>query len=704
MLSKPSKWDLTVRLVFLLSLLTATVPAAAQTPSSTIGRGAVSAFTVLPESGAIVRAGPWGAERAPASDPLTVAWSNDLNFVHVIWTAVSQDESTMVLADPENGLIVLDLENGNEQNRLPFPEVAPSTGALSPDGSVLALAFQSAHEIHLLDVATGAPVGDVIDLANGSVITMAYAPSGDAIAFGLGTRVAIVDLATGVVDEIGSHDGAVMSVRFSSDGSRILSGGLDGSLRWWNSENGTLIRTIDTEETKEFEQVAISADNAVIAGLTASEVRFYSAADDTLLFAAEESGWWLRHFLGFVGPNAFVLHEDGSLISLNPSEQTIDQTPQYFTPPLHAAFHLPAADRFVTGHGRSTSHGNTGYGHFWEGDSGEWIAALARPGGVPAFGLRPGHDGTDVVLIGGRPVIVDVESNTATFEGAAAPAAFSVMVMNASGTRIHAVDELTRELYTWEVGSADAPTVEALDLPPAPGTQFRFADDGERLAVSRRNSSALIYDLDNISEPSEATVAGAVATGLSADGSKWVLAHADGSVSLFTVDAALDVTLQHTHETTVTAPLSVAISPDGSLIAVGGADGRVAVLDAATGESRISTGFHRSAVAHLSFATAENSFISAAHDGRAAVWRLSRPSLDITIDVIEDGLQLALPTAPETSYLVQSSTDLVNWQIHPLLDADGEPTANPVVADEFGTRTFRINEGEAPRFYRVMID
>ena len=52
------------------------------------------------------------------------------------------------------------------------------------------------------------------------------------------------DIKVGREPQLEGHKGPVTSVNFSSDGKRIVSGSRDGTVKIWDSKNGTLIHSL----------------------------------------------------------------------------------------------------------------------------------------------------------------------------------------------------------------------------------------------------------------------------------------------------------------------------------------------------------------------------------------------------------------------------------------------------------------------------
>jgi WD40 repeat protein len=90
--------------------------------------------------------------------------------------------------------------------------------------------------VRVWDAATGQPVGQPMTGHTGAVSSVAFGPDGTRIVSGgADNTVRVWDAATGqpVGQPMTGHTGAVSSVAFGPDGKRIVSGGEDRTLRMW---------------------------------------------------------------------------------------------------------------------------------------------------------------------------------------------------------------------------------------------------------------------------------------------------------------------------------------------------------------------------------------------------------------------------------------------------------------------------------------
>ena len=130
-----------------------------------------------------------------------------------------------------------------------------------------------------------------------------------------------------------------MAVAFSSDGKRVLSGGLDATVIFWNAENGKLLRRLEGHRT-EIHSVAISPDGRfAISGGWADQVKAASqpfVADPENCVACVwdlQSGKLLRRLIGHEGAiNGVAFSPDGRYALSGSGGQYVNSTLPGFRP------------------------------------------------------------------------------------------------------------------------------------------------------------------------------------------------------------------------------------------------------------------------------------------------------------------------------------------------------------------------------------
>ena len=131
------------------------------------------------------------------------------------------------------------------------------------------------------------PVGAIarIDVGEGPVNAIAYSRSANRLAVAAANSIHIYDANTykELIVLVG-HTDSVLTIAFSPNGKRLISGSLDRTMRLWNTDTGKLIRTRE-EHTAPVNSVAFSANGK----------RFWSASSENNTIRswhARDSGRW----------------------------------------------------------------------------------------------------------------------------------------------------------------------------------------------------------------------------------------------------------------------------------------------------------------------------------------------------------------------------------------------------------------------------
>jgi WD40 repeat protein len=159
-----------------------------------------------------------------------------------VWAvAFSPDGKRALSGGADNTVRLWEIETGREIKRLDGHEGLVSTVAFSPDGKQ-ALSGGYDHAVILWDLESGQAVRTISDLAK-YINGMAFAPDGGrALVCGENT-IYLIDLKTGKeLRRFEGHRSAVTCAVFSPDGSQILSGADDRSVRLWETASGRVMR------------------------------------------------------------------------------------------------------------------------------------------------------------------------------------------------------------------------------------------------------------------------------------------------------------------------------------------------------------------------------------------------------------------------------------------------------------------------------
>ena len=197
----------------------------------------------------------------------------------VVALAFSPDGKSLVSGGRDEGLICFwDMNQPGDTPRATIP--AEKNGvwslAFSPDGKTLAegVSFPprgggtTPGEIWMWDVERRPYIKrSVIKEVRKVPRSLAFSPDGGRLAFGDGDVARVIEAGTGrSLGSFEGHSSFVVTVAFTPDGKRILSGGYDNALYLWDAATMGQVRRFDGH-TGYVEQVAVSPDGRMAASV-----------------------------------------------------------------------------------------------------------------------------------------------------------------------------------------------------------------------------------------------------------------------------------------------------------------------------------------------------------------------------------------------------------------------------------------------------
>lgn len=167
-----------------------------------------------------------------------VKWSRNLNAV-VYSIDFSQDDKKLA-AGTRDGLVLLDVETGAQLGEtLKRHDGRVSCVKFSPDGKLLASGGRD-NKVILWDIASGKPLFQSVDGHTNWVTSLAFSPDGTLLASGSGDKNIIVwNVTTGKMRQILSgHKDQVTGIAFTLNGKSLMSCSKDKSIIMWNISSG----------------------------------------------------------------------------------------------------------------------------------------------------------------------------------------------------------------------------------------------------------------------------------------------------------------------------------------------------------------------------------------------------------------------------------------------------------------------------------
>jgi eukaryotic-like serine/threonine-protein kinase len=400
------------------------------------------------------------------------------------------------------------------------------------------------------------------------------------------------------------HTGPLMSVAFSPDGKRLVSGGIGNTVNVWDAQTGQETLSLTGHASMVF-SVAFSPDGKrLVSGSGDETVKVWDAltGKETLT---------LKGHAGPVGSVAFS--PDGKRL-------------------VSGAVNIVMVWDAQTGQETLTLKGNTG-GDFRVAFSpdGKRLVSGSADGALKVWDAQTGQE-------------------TLTLKGHAGPV-FSV-AFSPDGKRLVSCSQ-DKTVKVWDAQTGQ----ETLNLTghTGPVISVAFSPDGKRLVSGGADNTLKTWD----AQTGQETLAlkghnGAVlSVAFSPDGKRLVSGSWDGTVKVWDAQISQEPLTLKGHFGQVR---SVAFSPNSKRLVSGGADGTLKVWDAQTGQETLTLKKHTGPVNSVAFSPDGTRLVSGGGDGILKVWDAQTGQETLTLKG-HTGSVNSVAFSPDGKRLVSGSQD-----------------------------------------------
>ncbi|PJF35536.1 MAG: hypothetical protein CUN49_10060 [Candidatus Thermofonsia Clade 1 bacterium] len=198
----------------------------------------------------------------------------------IVAIAFSADGAQIASGSSDQSVRLWDVVKGAEQRTLEENKARVTALAYSPDGALLAVGGSNGNV--LLYETRGYKVTQTLEMGRTNVSSLAFSSDGKTLAVGAAAKIFLWDVASGRnLTSFDAHRGSVISLTYSADGARIISGGTDNALRVFNANSTREEAQTRAEHARDLLHTVFSADGRFAAYATSGDpfVRLVSLAD-----------------------------------------------------------------------------------------------------------------------------------------------------------------------------------------------------------------------------------------------------------------------------------------------------------------------------------------------------------------------------------------------------------------------------------------
>lgn len=482
----------------------------------------------------------------------------------------------------------------------------------SPDGQTLLVERQNPGDDSLTawEVETGRKLAGFPPAPAGYIWALAFSPDGRLLAHsGVSTRITVLDFAQRTVKwSLDGHLGTVTSLTISADGERLLSSGLDGTIRQWDLRTGQRTGLWRDPRENGVSWAGFAPGGHSLLSHNGSELKIWSTDEESPAITIEN-----EQNMG--GPAPAISPDGKWLVTTGP------------TPTTTTSDHAKLWELRTRRHALDLAHGDIGVSGPAFSPDGK-LFALGSQGRVIGLWETAAWEGTSVRALPVTYLTNDFVPGSLAFSS-------DGTILAAAGlfSDLGVPSEATNRLAFWEVGSW-----RKLDLRPGAGAgrntnaaaaTVAFSRDGRWFALGSRDGWARLWDFSArrlVKEfqvyppnPRNYSVLGVVVA-FSRDG-RWLAAHALGDRYVSLLDLAhRDQPTRRLDTDSHYRVWSLAFAPDGKSLATGGNDGLIRLWNLETFEAALALRHGPGHSLFITFAPDGNLLVSQESQGRLKLW------------------------------------------------------------------------------------